>query len=245
MLELGRLGKAADMADTEALILSVEYDDHDPQEEIRLLKLAVRFALSDEERHPALLCLADKLWETGSRSEALASVDEVLKKSGDRQTTSRALAFRWSLSGEDEDFQKLFSFMQAAETEEERTSAASFLISGKREEAALDLLKPLLEGKHSVATLLAVECEIQTGNCSDAAERLGSMEVNASSPLHVRSGFAFAHGMLVLECGREDLRESATRLVRDALSIEDVPPLVEMLNALTGDERPSRARRCR
>lgn len=239
LLELGRLGRAADMTDTEALILSVRYDDHDEQEQIRLLRLAVRFALSDEERYPALLLLAHMLGENDSRSEALASVDEVLKTSAQRQTTSTALALRWSISGEDEDFQKFYSFMQAAETEEERTSAAALLISRNREGAALDLLKPLLENKHPVATLLVVECEIRSGKCTDAAERLGSMDVNASSSQQVRSGFALAHGMLVIECGREDLRGSATKLVKDILSVELRPALVAMLKTLTGSESSS------
>lgn len=86
-----------------------------------------------------------------------------------------------------------------------------------------------------MATLLAVECEIRTGNYSGADETLRSMEVSASSSQHVRSGFALVQGMLVMECGREDLRESATRLVQDALSVEFVPTLVAMLEALTGD----------
>lgn len=240
LLELGRLGKAADMADTEALILSVRYDDHEPQEEIRLLRLAVRFALSDGESYPALFLLAHKLSENDLRSEALASVDEVLKKSNERQTISTALVLKWSLSGDDEDFQKLVGFMQAAETQEERRSAAAILISRNREEAGLDLLKPLLDEGDPAATLLAVECEVRTGKCADAAERLRSMEVNASSPQRIQSGYALVHGMLVIECRREDLRKMATQLVRDALSVELVPSLVAMLEALTRDGLSSR-----
>jgi hypothetical protein len=38
--------------------------------------------------------------------------------------------------------------------------------------------------------------------------------------------------MLVLECGREDLRELAKQQVKDVLSIEQVPALVGLLIAL-------------
>jgi hypothetical protein len=232
LLELGRLGKPSEMSDTKALILSVRYGDHEPPDEIQLLRAAVKSALCDEERLPALLCLADRLAVQGLQSESLALIDEILKESDDRTIIRHAMALKWELGGDDNDFAELFNFMRVEESDEDRLGDAAFLISHRSEGAALDLLKPLLERKHPVATLLAVECDIRLGNCSDAASRLTSIQVDTSSALDLRSGFALAHGMLVLECGREDLRGLATQQLKDVLSIEHVPALVEMLRAL-------------
>jgi hypothetical protein len=232
LLELGRLGKPSEMSDTQALILEVRYGDHEPKDEIRLLRTAAKFALCDEERLSTLLRLADRLGMQGSLSEAMTTVDQVLKESHDQTITRGARALKWELSGDNDDFENLFSLMKAEEDDEDRLAAASFLISHQKERAALDLLKPLLEQDNQEANLLAVESDIRLGKCSDAAERLGSMKVDTSSPLHLRSGFALAHGMLVLECGREDLRKSSTQRIKDILSIEQVPVLAELLTAL-------------
>jgi len=236
LLELGRLGKPSEMSDTQALILSVRYGDHEPQGEIQLLRAAVNSALCDEERLPALFCLADRLAVQGLQLEALPLVDEVLKQSDDRTITRHAMALKWELTGNDDDFAKLLDFLRPEESDEERLGDAAFLMSRQREGAALELLKPLLERNNPVSTLLAVECNIRLGNCPDAAQRLASIQVDASSALDVRSGFALVHGMLVLECGREDLRESALQQIKDVLSVKHVPALAELLKALHKDK---------
>lgn len=129
------------------------------------------------------------------------------------------------------------------ESEEDRLANAAFLISHGKQEAGLDLLEPLLKEKNVIAVLLVVECEISCDKCTSAAERLLSSETYAQGDIDVRSGFAFLQARLVLECKREDLRQSAITRLQDVLSVKPNPALAELLESLQGTQNSSKAQK--
>jgi hypothetical protein len=232
LLELGRLGKASDMIDSKAILLSVRYGDHDPQEEIGLLKAAGSFALDNVERDSVRLRLAEHLVKQGLQSGALIYIDEVLKQSAEPTVVRNATALKWECSGADSDFARLLALMQSEKEEEDRLSAAAYLIAHGKEDAALEILKSLIEQGNPAASLIATECEILSGNCASAAKRLLSLRVDASNAIETRSGFSYLQAKLVLACGREDLRQSAIQQLQEVLSIKPDSALAELLLSL-------------
>jgi hypothetical protein len=232
LLELYRLGKASEMSDTRALLLLEKYGGYGPREESGLLKAAVSFALDDEERDSARLTLAEHLAKQGLHSEALNYIDEVLTQSTETTIIRNATALRWEYSAAEIDFTKLLALMQSEKDEEDRLSAAAYLIAHRKEAAALELLDRLIEQGNLAAGLLAAECEIMSGSCVSAAKRFSSLGLDASNDIEIRAGASYLQARLVLECGREELRKTAIRQLQEVLSIKPNSALAELLLAL-------------
>jgi thioredoxin-like negative regulator of GroEL len=141
--------------------LLAQFGDQKPEEKIRILECAVDFALDDDERHMALLGLADYLNEHGSRQRALDLIGVVLKEPDDRGTIRSATILKWEVSRSEDDFQSLFNLMDAEEDGDRRLAAASYLFDQGKPEAALDLLQSLLSRNDPSACLLAAESDIR------------------------------------------------------------------------------------
>ena len=232
LLELDRLGTPSELTDTRALLLSIRFGDHEPKEKLRLLEAAARFALDDDERKRALLPFAHELNEQNSCPQALDVVHDILRTTSSSSIVRSATALRWEISGEDKDFKSLVSLMNLEEIDDDRLGAASYLIAKARRDVALDILQTLLENNHPVAILMAVECEIRSGDCAAAGKRFSSIDVDATSAVELRVGFAHLQAQLVLHCGRNDLREAALRELTELSSSEAASTLPELIEAL-------------
>jgi len=236
ILELDRLGPASELNDTLALSLSAEYGDQGPEEKIRILESAVNFALDSHERSSARLRLAAYLSEQGSRQSALDLIAVVLEEADYPATILSATVLRWQVSRSEDDFQSLFHLMDAEESENSRLSGASFLFDHEKPEAALDLLKSLLDRNHPVACLLAAEGHIQKGDCVAAKRRLSSVKLSDSSPVEVRLGFAHLQALLVLECGETDMRQAALEQLMELKKFKPSPHIDQLIAALEASE---------
>jgi tetratricopeptide (TPR) repeat protein len=216
--------------------LSAEYGDQEPEEKSRTLESAVNFALDDDERHMARLRLAGYLSEQGSRQRALDLIAVVLKEADKPGTIRRATTLRWQVSRSEDDFQSLFDLMKAEEDEDSRLAGASYLFDHGKPEAALDLLKSLLDRNNPVAGLSAAEGDIRHGDCVAAAERLSSIKLDDSSSVDVRLGFAHLQALLVLECDKGDMRQTALEQLMELKQINPSPHIDQLIAAPNDSE---------
>lgn len=165
-------------------------------------------------------------------TEASDIVDQLLTASNRHTVHRGALTLRWEITKSEEDFGRLLNLMKAEKENEGKFSAAAYLQSKERPDAALDVLAELLEAKHPSAQLIAAECDIRLGNCDSAEDRLSTVEVGESSISDLRVGAAYLRAMLVLECGKSHLKDEALRRLNEFSASDvafDLPRLIEAL----------------
>jgi len=232
LVELARLGKPSEMTDSRALVLSATHDDHDSTSRIALLERAVSFALSDEEKQSILLVLADEATKDQQPERALQAIDNVIANCEDVDFLRVARTLRWQTTGADDDLEQLVAFMKNEKSGENLLSSAAYLMDQSKPELALDVLTPLLSDGSTVAQLLAAECEIRTGECTAAAQRLDSLCIDDESSLDLRLGFAHVQALMVLGCRRNDLRAASLALLERLTSEEALPSAHALIEAL-------------
>jgi tetratricopeptide (TPR) repeat protein len=232
LLELGRLGESSNVTDSRALMLLAEYADQGPEETRRLFEKAVQCALDDDERCMCLHFFALELRKQGLDTEALDIVDQLLTASNRHTVQRGALTVKWEITESDEDFGQLLNLMKNEKENEGKFSAAAYLQSKDRPDAALEVLAELLEAKHPVAQLIAAECDIRLGNCDSAEDRLSTVKVGEGSIPDLRVGAAYLRAMLVLECGKNHLKDQALKRLNElsaSVVTFDLPRLIEAL----------------
>jgi hypothetical protein len=242
LIEIARLGKPSEMTDSRALVLSATHDDHNTTARIALLERAVSFALSDIESQTILLVFADEANRSQQPEIAVQAIDRVIANCEDVDVLRAARTLRWQATGADVDLQHLIAFMKNEKSEEKLLSGAAYLMDHGKPELTLDVLEPLLSDGSKIAQLFAAECEIRTGGCTAAAQRLDSLCLDDESSLDLRLGFAHVQALMVLGCRRNDLRDASLALL-ERLTIEQPFPsahaLIEALKKLPADaEQP-------
>jgi hypothetical protein len=221
LLELDRLGEPSKVSDSRALMSLAEYADQEPEATRVLFERAVRCALDDDERCMCLQFLALELTKQGLKTEALHILDQLLTASSRHTVQRGALTLRWEITDSEEDFARLLNLMKTEGEDEGKFSAAAYLQSKDRPNIALDVLTELLEAKHPIAQLIAVECDIRLGKCDSAEERLSKVETATGSIRDTRAGIAYLRAVLVLECGKDHLKDEALNGLNQ-LSASDV-----------------------
>ncbi len=232
LLEVGRLGEPSKVTDSRALMILAEYADKDPDETRWLLERAVQCALDDDERCMCLHFLALELRKQGLKTEALHTADQLLTASSSHTVQRGALTLRWETTESEEDFGRLLNLMKNEKENEGKFSAAAYLQSKGRPDVALDVLADLLEAKHPIAQLIAAECDIRLGNCDSAEGRLSTIEVGESGIPNLRVGATYLRAMLVLECGKNHLKDEALKRLSELSASDvtfDLPRLIEAL----------------
>jgi tetratricopeptide (TPR) repeat protein len=184
----------------------------------------------------AQLLLADYLSQRGSRQRALNLISIVLKEATDSQTIRMAAGLRWQTSKSEDDFNSLFALMDADDDEDRRLAGAAYLFDQGKPEAALELLRSLLDRSHPSACLLAAEGDIRYGNCVAAAERVSSIKLDHSSPVEVRLGLAHLQALLVLECHRHDMGQDALEQLVELQKLQPNPRIDQLIIGLNDSE---------
>jgi hypothetical protein len=232
LLELGRLGEPSKVTDARALMILAEYADQEPDETRGLLERAVQCALDDDERCMCLHFLSLQLRKQGLKTEALHIADQLLTESSRHTVQRGALMLRWEITESEEDFGLLLDLMKNEKENEGKFSAAAYFQSKDRPDVALGVLAELLEAKHPIAQLIAAECDIRLGNCDSAEDRLSMVEVGESSIPDLRVGATYLLAMLVLECGKNQLKDEALKRLNELSASDvnfDLPGLIEAL----------------
>jgi hypothetical protein len=232
LLEIGRLGEPSKLTDARALMIVAEYADQEPDATRGLLERAVQYALDDDEGCMCLHFLALELRKQSLKAEALDIVDKLLTASSRHTIRRGALTLRWEITDSEEDFAQLLNLMKTEGETEGKFSAAAYLQSKNRPAVALDVLAELLEAKHPIAQLIAVESDIRLGKCDSAEERLSTVEAETGSIRDTRAGIAYLRAVLVLECGKDHLKDEALNGLNQLSASDvtfDLPALIEAL----------------
>jgi hypothetical protein len=237
LIELGRLGDSSKITDARALMLLAEYADDEPDETRRLHERAAQCALDDDERSMCLHFLALDLRQRGLRTEALDIVDQLLTTSNRHTVQRGALTLRWEITESEEDFRRLLNLMKSGKEDEGKFSAAAYLQSKNRPDAALEVLADLLEAKHPIAQIIATKCDIRMGDCTSAKVRFSTIEVEKLEPTRVRAGAAYIRAMLVLECGILDLKDEAIKGLAELSGSDVTFDPEELIEAITQYEK--------
>jgi tetratricopeptide (TPR) repeat protein len=236
LLELSRLGESSKVTDARALMSVAEYADQEPDETRRLFERAVQYALDDDERCMCLHFLALELRKQGFMAKALDIANQLLTASSRHTVQRGALTLKWEISRSEEDLRRLVDLMKNEKENEGRFSAASYLQSQDRPAVALEVLAELLEAKHPIAQLIAAECDIRLGNCDSAEDRLSTVDAIESPISDVRAGASYLRAMLVLDCGKNHLKDEALKRLNE-LSASDVTfDLRELIETLKQHE---------
>jgi hypothetical protein len=174
-----------------------------------LCERAVQYALDDDERSASLYFYAMELKKQRAKKEALDTIDTLIGSTTSARVMRGALTFRWELTETAEDFERLLVLMKAEIETDGLLSAAVYLHSKDKHDAALEVLAALLEANDPLALLLTAEWDIHVGRCEDAYSKVSSIGKDKESDVDVRGGMAFMLAMLVLDCGMVQLRDDA------------------------------------
>jgi hypothetical protein len=208
-------------------VLLAEPGGYERDDRISFLRKAAKYALEDDERTPCLYGLASELHAAGSDEEALKLANELIDASDVDLIRRGALAIKWEITQADEDFKRVFDQMLKTRSDRESLSAAGYLLSKRRPDAALEVLEEMLTQDVPVAQILAAECDVRLGDCKNAEARLTSVDASKEG---LRAGVAFVRALLVLDCGREDLKDEVLKALSELSPSAipfDLPRLIE------------------
>jgi hypothetical protein len=221
--QLEALGKLDQVNDTLALVLASKLMALPSGKILELLKKAVDAACDDSERLFAKLELAKYSIGSGDGTSALCELDSAIAEASpntnNRSMVADALALRWQVTQNDDDFHNARTALEALDPEQHWQTLASLLIDhGDYDDANAVLAKPLESGD-VVARLLTVDTRLRTGETDLARELLLALPIDS---VDRRLLYSYWHttGLVALMCDDPELKPVAASNLRKLVALD-------------------------
>lgn len=193
-----------------------------PSDEVRkLLTKAVDVACCESESVSAKLELARHLLSSEDRESALREIDSLIADpgAGSQSTVAEALALRWRITGDREDFRAARTELEKLGSEEHWQTLASLLIDQGDYDDAIAALTKALQSGDVVAHLLAIDARLRMGQTDSARELLLAV-AEESIPSDLLYPYAYTTGLVAMMCDDSVLKRTAASKLRELVSID-------------------------
>lgn len=243
--EMETLGDLERLHDPLALILAVRLFDLPAHKQTQFLTGAASGALWEYERWLAELELAGHLADCSKRDEALRRVDSVItemaKKSGYEGLRADAMALRWHITKDEQDFCTAKSELEKTTNSEHPQHLAAILINHGDYDEAERILSDAVTAGDSEAQLLIVDARIGANRIDSARDLLLMIAPDSVTP-NLQLPYAVAHALVALASEDDNLKKVAAAKLRDlpATGTRVAKYVNDFLEALEGRENKQR-----
>jgi hypothetical protein len=211
--ELEKLGDFDNVNDTLALLLATKLFDYPETHKRQYLTRAISHAYSDGERFYAELELVQHLLSSDEIEEALKRVDSVIAASKsaifNRGALANALALRWRITGNEEDFKAAKDELQVFSDSEHQHMLATILIDHGNFAEVEGILSAAAGLGDSIAQLVILDARLRADRKEEAREMLLNINTETLSA-HLHYPYAVAYAYVALACNDEELKRVAT-----------------------------------
>jgi hypothetical protein len=238
--EMETLGDLERLNDPLALILAVRLLDLPAHKQTQFLKIASG-ALWDYERWLAELELAGHLADCSKRDEALRRVDSVItelaKKSGYEGLRADAMALRWHITKDEQDFRAAKSELEKTTNSEHPQHLAAILIDHGDYDEAERILSDAVTACDPEAQLLIVDTRIRANRIDSARDLLLTIAPDSVTP-NLQLPYAVAYALVALASEDDKLKKVAAAKLQNlpAKGTRVAKYVNDFLEALDGRE---------